>query len=407
MRRRLGIPGMVIALLVVLLAVWVLRASIFDSGSDWTEVQSAPFVRKIEANGELRSANSISVGPTQIRRMWRFTVTSMAPEGKAIGQGEPLVGFDAQEPTERLELKTSNLETSRKEYEKTELETADRLEALILEQVELKAKRTQLSRKLSVPAEQRSRLELDKLRLEAVLVEKEIALTSRRIEVQRHNREARVRAAKQRIVALENEVGRIEADIERMTVSSPRSGFVVHTTNWRGEKVEVGESIYYGHQLMEIADLDQMELAAEIAEPDAGRIAVGQQAEIRLDAAPDRTFTGNVRRLGSLFRTKSWESPTRVFDAMISIDKPDPELMRPGMAASVTILSPSEGDTIQVPESAIRESKGGPLIEVSRGKGKSDMIPVVLGERCDGMVVVKQGLEPGDRIRVEPTSSPR
>ena len=407
MRRRLGMLGMVIALLVVPLAVWGLQASIFDSSSDWTEVQPAPFIRRIEASGELRSADSISVGPPQIRRMWRFTVTSMAPEGKAIGQGEPLVSFDAQQPTERLELKTSNLETSRKEYEKTELETAERLEALILEQVELKAKRTQLSRKLSVPEEQRSRLELDKLRLEAALVEKEVMLTSRRIEVQRRNREARVKAARQRIGALAKEVGRIETDIERMAVSAPRSGFVVHTTNWRGEKVQVGESIYYGHLLLEIADLDQMELAAEIAEPDAGRIAVGQQAEIRLDAAPDRIFTGTVQKLGRLFRTKSWESPTRVFDAIISIEKPDPELMRPGMAASVEILSPSEGDAIQVPESAIRDSEDGPVINVRRGSGKSFATLVVLGERYDGMVVVKQGLEPGDRFRVEPKSLPR
>ncbi len=401
MSRRLARPGMAIALLVVLLAAWGLQASIFDSGSEWTEAQPAPFVRRIEANGELRSANSISVGPPQIRRMWRFTVTSMAPEGKAINQGEPLVGFDAQEPAERLELKISNLETARKEYEKTELETAERLEALILEQVELNAKRAQLSRKLDVPVEQRSRLELEKLLLEADLAEREIELTAKRIEVQRRNRDARVRAAEQRVVALEKETGRLEADVERMTVLAPRSGFVVHTTNWRGEKVEVGESIYYGHQLLEIANLDQMELAAEIAEPDAGRVAVGQQAEIRLDAAPDRTFTGNIQKLGRLFRTKSWESPTRVFDAIINIDSPDPELMRPGMAANVEILSPSDGEAIQVPEAVIRETGQGPVIDVRRGGGKRTAIPVVLGERYDGMVVVRHGLLPGDLFRSE------
>ena len=185
-----------------------------------------------------------------------------------------------------------------------------------------------------------------------------------------------------------------------MAVPAPRSGFVVHVTNWRGEKVEVGQSIYYGQELLEIADLDQMELAAEIAEPDAGRVAVGQQAEIVLDAAPDRTFTGSIRQLGRLFRTKSWESPTMVFDAVITIDEPDAELMRPGMAASVTILSPSEGDVIQVPESVILETGSGPRIMARRGKGKSKSIPVVLGERYEGKVVVRQGLEAGDRFRV-------
>lgn len=400
MSRRRSAGLIAVALLGALLAAWAVQAALFDTRSGWTEVELAPFVRRIEASGELRSANSISVGPPQIRRMWRFTVTSMAQEGKAIEQGQPLVGFDAQDPMERLEVKSSNLETARKEYEKTELETLERLEALILEQVELKAKRTQLSRKLDVPEEQRSRLELEKLKLQAALAEREIALTEKRIDVQRRNREARVKAARQRVATLEKEVGRIQADVGRMAVPAPRSGFVVHVTNWRGEKVEVGQSIYYGQELLEIADLDQMELAAEIVEPDAGRVAVGQQAEIVLDAAPDRTFTGSIRQLGRLFRTKSWESPTRVFDAVITIDEPDAELMRPGMAASVTILSPSEGDVIQVPESVILETGSGPRIMARRGKGKSKSIPVVLGERYEGKVVVRQGLEAGDRFRV-------
>ena len=400
-RRRSG-AVVVTVLLGILLAVWAVQAGFFDTRSAWTEVELAPFVRRIEASGELRSANSISVGPPQIQRMWRFTVTSMAQEGKAIEEGQPLVGFDAQDPMERLEVKSSNLETARKEYEKTELETLERLETLILEQVELKAKRTRLSRKLDVPEDQRSRLELDKLKLEAALAEREIELTARRIEVQRRNREARVGAARQRVASLEKEVGRIRADIGRMTVPAPRSGFVVHVSNWRGEKVEVGQSIYYGQELLEIADLDQMELAAEIAEPDAGRVAVGQQAEIVLDAAPDRTFTGTIRQLGRLFRTKSWESPTSVFDAVITIEDPDAELMRPGMAASVTILAPSEGDVIQIPESAIFETESGPQIETRRGNSGSKTIPVVLGERYEGKVVVRQGLQPGDRFRVDP-----
>jgi RND family efflux transporter MFP subunit len=407
MSRRRSVGVVVAVLLGILLAVWAVQAGFFDARSGWTEVELAPFVRRIEASGELRSANSISVGPPQIRRMWRFTVTSMAQEGKAIEEGQPLVGFDAQDPMERLEVKSSNLETARKEYEKTELETLERLEALILEQVELKAKRTQLSRKLDVPEEQRSRLELEKLKLEAALAEREIALTARRIEVQRRNREARVQAAKQRVATLEKEVGRIQADIGRMTVPAPRSGFVVHVSNWRGEKVEVGQSIYYGQELLEIADLDQMELAAEIAEPDAGRVEVGQQAEIVLDAAPDRTFTGVIRRLGRLFRTKSWESPTRVFDAVITIDDPDSELMRPGMAASVTILSPSRGEVIQVPEEVIHENGSGPRIVARRGNGKGRSIPVVLGERYEGKVVIREGLQPGDRYRAEPEAGSR
>ncbi len=188
-----------------------------------------------------------------------------------------------------------------------------------------------------------------------------------------------------------------------MTVCAPRAGFVVHLTGWNGEKAQIGESVWYGRRLLEIADLTHMELAAEIAEPDAGRVALGQRAEIRLDAAPEKTFTGRIERLGRLFRTKSWESPSRVFDATISIDDADPELMRPGMAASIEILSPSEEGLLDLPEDAIVRGKEGPAVYARTAEGFEGLVPVCLGERHDGRVVIRKGLGMGDRVRLLPS----
>lgn len=142
-----------------------------------------------------------------------------------------------------------------------------------------------------------------------------------------------------------------------------------------------------------------MEIVAEVAEQDARWVAAGQRVEVRLDASPERVFSGEIRELGRLFRVKSAEVPKMIFDVTILLDEPDPELMRPGMAVSVEILAPTQESVIQIPETAVRVEANGPVVTVRRGSSL-ETVPVRLGSRWEGRVVVLEGLEPGDRIAV-------
>ena len=108
-------------------------------------------------------------------------------------------------------------------------------------------------------------------------------------------------------------------------------------------------------------------------------------------------------QLGKLFHTKSADVPTMVFDALIAIDEPDTELMRPGMAASVEILAPVDEPVIQIPESAVTVTEAGPTVWVERD-GSSERVAVVLGPRWEGRVVVTEGLEEGDLVKVDDAS---
>jgi HlyD family secretion protein len=397
MRTRRRILLVAIPVLVLLITVSV-ASRLLDRGARWLEISREPLVRRVAASGELRSSNPLSVGCPSIRGMWQFTITRLTPEGKHVQQGVPLVGFDAKELVERREVKASQLETATKERDKTRLEQQEALADLKLSLAEAKAGKARLTRKLEVPARLRARIELDKLRLEAQLADREIEILGKQVDTQRDNMRARIGAAEQRVQALEREVAAIGKQIGRMTVKAQRAGYVVHRPDWRGDKPKVGESVWSGRTLMEIADLSQMEVSAEIGEPDAGFVEVGQRVEIRLDAAPERTFTGRIVGLGRLFRTKSWDVPSRVFDATVAIDEPDPDLMRPGMAADLVILAPSSEQVVQIPEEALRYTEQGIMVELQDPPFGSEMRPVVLGERWEGQVVVEDGLEPGDRI---------
>jgi multidrug efflux pump subunit AcrA (membrane-fusion protein) len=387
------------------IGAFLILAAVFGAGelrsedAQRLEVRREPFIRRVPASGELHSANNAAIGCPQIRRMWSFTITWLADEGIELAQGDPVLSFDAQQLNERLQVYRSRLDTARSKLERTVLEQQQELEKLELERAEIVARKARVEQKLAVPETMQARLELEKLRLDHELSLEEARLIDLRIEAQRDHREGSIRSAENNVAWLERDVRQLETYIAALNVKAPRSGFVVHVEGWDGNKPKVGESVWAGRSLLQIADLSEMEVRAEVAERDAQYVQTGQRVEIRLDASPDRVFAGEIRQLGKLFHTKSHEVPTMVFDALLSIDEPDPELMRPGMAASVEILAPFDRPVIQVPESAIRVTDAGPTVVVER-EGGTRRVAVTLGPRWEGKVVVTEGLEEGDRIKV-------
>jgi multidrug resistance efflux pump len=289
---------------------------------------------KLVAQGTLTSRVKDSLGP-RVQGVWRYSITHLAPEGENVPAGAVVAGFDPKELTDRLALRRSELEAARKELEKTVLEGQQGVEELELQLAESKMKLEKAERKLDVPAELVGGLQQSVARYDADLARMEFELNRRRVDTARANLVARRANQEAKVARLDAEVEKVTASIEAMKLRAPRAGCVVYVVEDEEDgKPRVGGEVWQGRDVIEIADLSQMEVDARVPEPDAGRVSVG----LRLDANPDKLFTGRVTELGRVFHPKSPETPSVVFDATVSIDNPDPELMRPGMAAEVTIF---------------------------------------------------------------------
>jgi len=298
---------------------------------------------KLVAQGTLTSRVKNALGP-RVQGVWRYTITQLAPEGEDVAAGTVVAAFDPKELTDRLALQQSQLDAARKELEKTVLEGQQGVEELELQLAESKMKLEKAERKLDVPDDLVGGLQQSVERYDAELARLEYALNQRRVETARANLVARRANQEAKVARLDAEVQQVLRSIEAMKLRAPRAGCVVYIVEDEEDgKPRVGGEVWQGRDVIEIADLSAMEVDARVPEPDAGRIGVGQRAEVRLDANPDRLFTGRVTELGRVFHPKSPETPSVVFDATVSIDNPDPHLMRPGMAAEVTILPDGAG----------------------------------------------------------------
>lgn len=91
---------------------------------------------------------------------------------------------------------------------------------------------------------------------------------------------------------------------------------------------------------MRLADLDQMWLRVYVAETEIDRVKLGQRAEVTIDAAPIRTFSGDVTEIAQEAEPTPKNVQTReqrvklVFGVKIGLANPGGEL-KPGMPAEV------------------------------------------------------------------------
>ena len=81
---------------------------------------------------------------------------------------------------------------------------------------------------------------------------------------------------------------------------------------------------------------------------------------------------------------------------------PNPgNILRPGQFAKVRMAVYTVKDAILVPQKAIADMQGNTMVGVVKGDGTVDMRPVKLGQTTGSMVLISEGLKPGEKVIVE------
>ncbi len=360
-------------------------------------VVKGPFDIKIHATGQLQSAASYYVGCPSVERVWQYTISFLAPEGKPVREGDPILAFDSREIMQRLQLKQSELDTGLKELARMRLQEQQMLEDFVLQKEEAKVNAQKARQKADVPQGLMAENDFKKLKMDLELAELQDKLAESRVENQNSGMKTRFHVQESKVAKLKDEVARLERDIQKMNCTAPKPGIVVYTPDWDGKKKAVGDTCWMGENILELPDLSRMQMKAVILESQAGRVKAGQKADVRLDANPDRVFKSTVLSLGRIFRIKSDSQPAIVFDALIDLSESDPQLMRPGMAAGVDITISSKESALQVAEAALVYHEGGVSVR-KKGRFSEALVPVTIGARSAGMVEVLSGLSERDEV---------
>jgi HlyD family secretion protein len=173
------------------------------------------------------------------------------------------------------------------------------------------------------------------------------------------NREAetRYRQAQQVLDEAREKIVLVEAsgipigDNPRQVVNifSPMDGVIIERPVELGETVTGSGSFNAGTVISTVADLGTMLVKAGINEVDIGKIHLGQEAKVTLDAFPRVLFEGTISRIAPAART---DDQVRVFDVEIALDELGREL-RTGMTANIQIRGQTREKVLTVPVESV------------------------------------------------------
>jgi cobalt-zinc-cadmium efflux system membrane fusion protein len=147
-----------------------------------------------------------------------------------------------------------------------------------------------------------------------------------------------------------------------------------------------GELVDTSRQLFTLADLSTVWVQADVAEQDLGAVRVGETVSVKVDAYPGRTFSGRVAYIPDQIDPRSGTARVRC-----EVPNPDSAL-RANMFATVDVTSPLGRDGVMVPDSALQEIDGKPVIFTPGAPGHFDRHVVQLGLRSRGFTEIVEGL---------------
>jgi hypothetical protein len=361
-------------------------------------VERQDLVLDVEVTGTLKSLESEQVGPpAAVTDTWEFKIIRMTPEGTRVKAGDDVIAFDPSTLEQKLKDFESEVAAISEELGKTRSERGLTVLTDRLDLEEAEAKRRKADLKADKPPELTAELTLRVSGIERELAQQEVEFRKARARAKRAQEKSDLGVLQSRLGRAQGRVAEIRASIKAMAVKARRAGTVVYKQDFRGEKKKVGDGMWRGESVLEIASLERMGAQGQVDEVDASKVAVGQRVGLRLEAHPDKEYAGTVERVATLVQTESPESRVKVVQLEIKLGQTDPLLMRPGMRFRGRIEIARVPGVLQVPIAAVESTANGPVVKKLGGREPA-VTTVKLGRRSREAVEITEGLRPGDRV---------
>jgi len=176
-------------------------------------------------------------------------------------------------------------------------------------------------------------------------------------------------------------------------VRAPVSGTVVEQNVAGGGAVRSTDS---SPNLFTIADLSLVWVLCDVYENNLAQVQVGDFAEVRLNAYPNRVFRARVINISRVL-----DPATHTAKVRLELDNPD-GLMRAGMFVTATFRSQTERTVLAVPSTAVLRLHDRDWVFLSEGGGKFRRTPIQAGPVApDNSQEVLSGLSPGAQVVVD------
>jgi HlyD family secretion protein len=242
---------------------------------------------------------------------------------------------------------------------------------------------------------------------------------------------ANVKSAYYNVQSAESSVKQSRDNLARTSIFAPRDGTISKLSVELGERV-VGTAQMAGTEIVRVANLNNMEVEVDVNETDIVKVNVGDSTIVEVDAYLKREFKGIVTEIAntaentlSVDQVTNFKVKVRILPESykdLSADKPENSSpFRPGMTATVDIITNKKENIIGVPISAIviktdtSSAKRKKIVKetISSKTEKFECVFVKIGDvaklrvittgiQDDSNIEITSGLKEGDEVITGP-----
>jgi len=322
---RLRLTRTRVAILVVVLAGAAFGAwKATHRGPKPTEVQTAVVQRadlqaKVTANGKVQAQRKVDISATIPGQITHLAVR----EGDRVTKGQFLLQIDPVSPRATARSSEASMQALLREVDSARATLAQARVDLVRAEANFKAR--------IIPE-----MDVQHARTAVATAEATLSAAERRVEQAR----AMLEGARD--------------NLSKTVVRSPIDGIVTAKRVEEGEVAVVGVLNQPGTVLLTISDMSVVEAEVEVDETSIPSVKVGQEALVRIDAYPNRTFTGVATEVGNspILAAAGAASQAIKFRVKIQIKDPPPDI-KPGLSVQADILTGFRAQALVVPIQAL------------------------------------------------------
>jgi len=364
--------------------------SLGNASERWQTVRS-DFEEWIPLSGRLEASHPVTFR-SELDGLSKLIF--LAEDGTPVEEGEVIARFDHSDLEERKRTLTRDLNIA-KAHVRSLREAEHPLELRRIEQ-EIVALENEIQQEDLLLSETKALVEEDLLAPEelqafdqnlSALRSRKDALEHQLDVTRRILHPAAIEIATARKVAAEAGLQDVLDDLNSTVVRASADGSVhLPLIPIDGERrpARVGDGLYRNQVYLELANLTDLVIRAEVGERLLAKVVPGMEALVTFPAFPDNTQRATITSVGAYPRGNQRRYPVELF-----VQDPPPEL-RPGLTAVLRVLSSRQEDVIVVPREFVQWQGTDPYVLTENGRQE-----VEPGAGNAGGLVVTSGLSPG------------
>ncbi len=368
-------------------------------------VRRGEFIISVRTRGDIKSARSVILKAPQVPGL---RIVHLAESGRPVKKGDVVVEFDGSQQDQNVISRTTTVRAADGDIVQTKATQKIDNEADAMSKMsgEYDLERSKLD---ASKAEVLSAIEGEKNRIQVGVSEGSLQTVKASINAHQVGQQADLGRLNQRKDKAIRDLNTAQGYLGMMQLRAPNDGIVNVLSNFRSQgsfgqstpPFKEGDNAWTGAEIAEIPDLSEMYVDLKLEEVDRGKLRLGQEVRIRVDAIPDKEFTAKLDWISPIAALvfKGGSTAEKTFPARATITNLD-ERLRPGMSASTEIIIEREPNSLLIPTRASFAKDGKPAVFEQVGKSFVTR-QIQLGRQNDDDVIVTGGLKEGDVVTLE------